>query len=552
MISVFLKKSSFTLLGSQELGNPNFRSSFFVCLLIFTPEVILELIEDCLIELLGLMGQSNSSLSPPSMGFFLEKSEIEQFVFYPEQDLTLCLPDECLASIFQKLINEDRNTCSLVCSRWHHIESKSRQRLVLQARADISRLLPDLIMRFEHVTVLALKCSRKFPSIDNKDLTVIGKSFTHLKKIKLKGCIEITDEGVESFSLVCGPIKKFSCGSCGFGGKGLNSILKNCNELEDLTAKRLRRLDGQTERIGPGKGKLQRLCLKDLYNGQLFAPLLSGSKCLRTLILSRNSGYWDQILESSTENLQQLTELQIENMHLGDRGLMALSKCSKLEVFYMSRVSDCTDRGIYAVANGCRKLRKVHLDSGKSRRIGEEGLLSIATKCPHLQELVLMGIVTSVVSLNALASNCPVLERMALCNSDGVGDLEMSCISAKFTALKKLCIKNCPISDDGLVTIAGGCPSLIKLKVKRCKGVTSKSIYQLQTKRGSLIVAVDGGSQTAGEDDQSRSLQLGDDRVIRESTHVLCGSRGHLIKTKLGTVASNLLKGSFSGGQSHV
>ena len=63
-----------------------------------------------------------------------------------------------------------------------------------------------------------------------------------------------------------------------------------------------------------------------------------------------------------------------------------------------------------------------------------------------------------------------------------------------FIALKKLCIKNFPISDDGLVTIDGGCPNLIKLKVKRCKGITSKSIYQLQTKRGSLIIVVDGGS----------------------------------------------------------
>lgn len=496
------------------------------------------------------MGQSSSSLAPPPMGLFLENNEVEQFGVDPEQDLIVYLPDECLASIFQKLTNEDRNACSLVCSRWHRIESKSRQRLVLRAPTELSSWLPALITRFEHVTVLALKCSRKFPSIDNKALSLIGKSFTHLKKIKLKGCIEITDEGLESFSLVCGPIKKFSCGSCGFGAKGLNSILKNCNELEDLTAKRLRRLDAQTERIGPGQGKLQRLCLKDLYNGQLFAPLLSGSKCLRTLILSRNSGSWDQLLEISTRNLQQLTELQIENMHLGDRGLMAVSKCSKLEVFYMSRVSDCTDRGIYAVANGCRKLRKVHLDSGKSKRIGEEGLLSIANKCHQMQELVLMGIAISVESLSALASNCPVLERMALCNSDSVGDKEMSCISGKFIALKKLCIKNCPISDEGLVTISSGCPSLIKLKVKRCKAVTSKSVCQVQTKRASLIVAVDGGSQTAGEDDQSRSLQLGDERVIRESTHVLCGSRGHLIKTKLGTAASNLLRGSFSGGQS--
>ena len=73
----------------------------FVCLLVvFTPEVIPKLIEDCLIELLGLMGQSYSSLSPPSLGFFLENSEVEQFVFNPEQDLSLCLQDEFLASIF--------------------------------------------------------------------------------------------------------------------------------------------------------------------------------------------------------------------------------------------------------------------------------------------------------------------------------------------------------------------------------------------------------------------------------------------------------------------
>ena len=106
------------------------------------------------------------------------------------------------------------------------------------------------------MTFLALKCSRKFHSIDNKDLTIIGKSFTHLKKIKLKGCIEITDEGIESFSLECGPIQKFSFGSCGFRGKGLNSILKNYNQLEYLIATRIIRLDGQRERIDLGKGKL--------------------------------------------------------------------------------------------------------------------------------------------------------------------------------------------------------------------------------------------------------------------------------------------------------
>ena len=90
---------------------------FVRLLVVFTPEVIPKLIEDCLIELLGLMGQSYSSLSPPSLGFFLENSEVEQYFFYPEQDLTLCLPEECLASIFQNHTNGDQNICSLVCTQ---------------------------------------------------------------------------------------------------------------------------------------------------------------------------------------------------------------------------------------------------------------------------------------------------------------------------------------------------------------------------------------------------------------------------------------------------
>ena len=106
-----------------------------------------------------------------------------------------------------------------------------------------------------------MKWFRKFSSIENKELSLIEIFFTHLKKIKLKGCIEIIDEGLDSFSVVCGPIKKFSYGSCGFGRKGLNSI-QNCKELEYLTTKRLITLDGPTETIGLGKGKLQILCLK--------------------------------------------------------------------------------------------------------------------------------------------------------------------------------------------------------------------------------------------------------------------------------------------------
>ena len=78
-------------------------------------------------------------------------------------------------------------------------------------------------------------------------------------------------------------------------------------------------------------------------------------------------------------------------------------------------------------------------------------MLTVASRCFGLQELVLMGVLITMASLTALASNCPVLERLALCNFDSVGDSKMGIIAAKFNALKKLCIKNCPISESGIV-----------------------------------------------------------------------------------------------------
>eukprot|EP00252_Welwitschia_mirabilis_P004696 TRINITY_DN14996_c0_g1_i1.p1 TRINITY_DN14996_c0_g1~~TRINITY_DN14996_c0_g1_i1.p1 ORF type:complete len:492 (-),score=76.23 TRINITY_DN14996_c0_g1_i1:788-2263(-) len=489
------------------------------------------------------MGQSSSS------SLIGHSGRVEPFEVNPE-DFSLNLPDECLALVFQKVGKGDRNSCSLVCRRWYFIEAKGRHRLALMAEQSLFSSLPSLTLRFENVTVLALKCSRKLRSIDDKTLTLVGKSFSSLKKIKLKGCLEVTDLGLESFSLVCSPLKKFSCGSCKFGAKGLNAMLRNCSELEDLSVKRLRRLEGESERIVPGQGRLSRICLKDLHNGQIFAPLIAGSHSLRTLILSRNTGYWDHLLDNITETLKLLTELQIENMHVGDRCLMSLSRCSRLEVLYMSKVFDITNFGVAALADGCRKLRKLHMDSSKSRRIGDEGLVAIATKCVQLQEIVLLGIDVSVVTLNALAANCPQLERMALCNSDAIGDEALLCISSKFTGLKKLCIKNCAISDVGLAKLATGCPNLIKLKVKRCREVTSRSVFHLQRSRGALVVSLDHGAETFVEDTKCISHTVEDERVIRSSTHVLCGSRTPFVKSTLSSVASSFIRRSNSSGPS--
>ncbi|XP_021276683.1 F-box protein SKIP2-like [Herrania umbratica] len=510
------------------------------------------------------MGQgSSSSSSWPGLGAGIGgKSN-----FCQSGDLSLTLPDECLAWVFGKLGCHDRNNCSLVCKRWRHVDSKARQRLVLVAGSDISPWLPSLFSRFSSISVLSLKCSRKLVSIDDDSLAHIPTLLPSLKKLKLKGCVDITDNGLRAFSMHRPPLlTKLSFASCGVGSRGIVSLLLNCPSLKDLTLKRLRKLDAQNTPLTLqdqeeeehqqsyfnnkfnanscySRNKLERLCLKDLHNARLFIPLLcSTAQTLKTLIVCRSSGNWDPVLLESLQTPSSIVEIQVENVQMGDPGLLAIStSCPHLQVLYLSRATDCTDDGLSAIANSCRKLRKLHIDAWcrfGSRAIGEAGFLSIAAKCPRLQEVVLMGVPITVSSLNVLASSCPVLERMALCNTDSVGDMEMQFIGAKFTALKKLCVKNCAISDSGVKAVGEGCPNLVKLKVKRCRGVTQATVSKLKIKRRCLMVSVDSGSMLL----DGHELDLEEEGMIPSAlpntnttgsassrTHVVCSSRGALL-----------------------
>jgi len=63
----------------------------------------------------------------------------------------------------------------------------------------------------------------------------------------------------------------------------------------------------------------------------------------------------------------------------------------------------------------------------------------------------------------------------------------------KCIALKKLCIKSCPVSNQGLEALANGCPSLVKVKLKKCRAVTMEGAEWLKNNRESLAVNLDNG-----------------------------------------------------------
>ncbi|XP_078430925.1 F-box protein At1g47056-like [Wolffia australiana] len=414
-----------------------------------------------------------------------------------DRDSSLDLPDECLAIVFQSLGPADRNNCSLVCKRWLSIEGQSRHRISLDARAALLEAIPTLFSRFDSVTKLALKCDRGSDSIGDEALALISARCPNLTRLKIRACREVSEVGMTSLAKNCPRLRKLSCGYCIFGSKGINAVLAHCPLLEELSIKRLR---GDTEEpVGGGDGDaafpaLKTICLKELYDGHCYGPLITGSPNLRTLKLFRCSGDWDKLFVELPKLVPGLVEVHLERLNISDRGLSALSSCADLEVLHLVRTTECTNAGLAVVAERCRRLRKIHIDGGKANRIGDEGLAAVARRCSNLQELVLIGVNPTALSLGLIAGNCRNLERLALCGSETIGDAEISCIASKCLALKKLCIKGCPVSNHGMEALAGGCPNLVKVKVKKCKAVTAEAADWLRTIRASLAVNLDVGA----------------------------------------------------------
>uniref|UniRef100_A0A2P2KK77 F-box domain-containing protein n=1 Tax=Rhizophora mucronata TaxID=61149 RepID=A0A2P2KK77_RHIMU len=462
------------------------------------------------------------------------------------------LPDECLACIFQSLGSGDRKRCSLVCRRWLRIEGQSRQRLSLNALADLLPLIPALFSRFDSVTKLALKCDRKSVSISDDALISISIRCGNLTRLKLRACRELTDAGMAVFAKNCKALKKLSCGSCNFGAKGMNAVLDNCASLEELSVKRLRGIttDG-AEPIGPGlaASSLKTICLKEFYNGQCFGPLIIGSKSLRTLKLFRCSGDWDKLLQVIADRVTGMVEIHLEKIQVSDVGLAAISNCSNLEILHLVKTPECSNTGLVSVAERCKLLRKLHIDGWKANRIGDEGLIAVSKNCPNLQELVLIGVNPTKFSLEMLASNCLNLERLALCGSDTVGDMEISCIAAKCVALKKLCIKSCPVSDCGLEALAGGCPNLVKVKVKKCRGVTCDVADRLRAARGSLAVNLDicehelhdASASDGGVQDIAGELPPAANQMLEQNIQSSSTTRSRSFKARLGLLSGRSL-----------
>ncbi|CAK8562465.1 unnamed protein product [Lathyrus sativus] len=438
------------------------------------------------------------------------------------RDYTDEIPDECLAGILQFLDAGDRKSCSVVSRRWLRVEGESRQRLSLNAEEKLLDFIPSLFARFDSVSKLALRCNRKSTSVNDDAMILISLRCKNLTRLKLRGCREITEIGMLGLAKNCKNLKKLSIVSCVFGVKGIHAVVYNSDVIEELSVKRLRGdsdEDGESV-YGNGCSSLKSICLKELGNGHSFMPLIIASKKLQTLKLIGCVGNWDTTL-ATVGKLNTLVEIHLEKVQVSDAGLIGVSKCLKLETLHLVKTPECSDAGLVAVAERCKMLKKLHIDGWRTNRIGDDGLISVAKNCANLQELVLIAMYPTSLSLAEIASSCLRLERFALCGIGTVTDADIECVAAKCIALKKLCIKGCPVSNIGIAAFASGCPNLVKLKVRKCVKVTGEVVGWLRGRRSSLafnfdhnqIEGLDGSGSDVGVQETTMAFPPIDNEV---------------------------------------
>ncbi|XP_048627984.1 F-box protein At1g47056-like isoform X2 [Brassica napus] len=439
------------------------------------------------------MGQSTSAagkiiLNGRRTKLLSSKSPIETDESEVSPDYTSYIPDECLALVFQFLNSGNRKRCALVCRRWMIVEGRNRHRLSLHARSGLITSIPSLFSRFDSVVKLSLKCDRRSVSINDEALAMISLRCRNLKRLKLRACRELTYKGMATFAENCKGLNILSCGSCDFGAEGVKAVLDHCSSLEELSIKRLRNFtDSSHEPIGPGlaASSLKSICLKALYIGECFGPVIAGAKNLRSLKLFRCSGDWDMVLEEMAVKEHGIVEIHLERMQVTDVALAAISNCSSLESLHLVKTPECTNGGLAGIAEKCKCLRKLHIDGWKANLIGDEGLVAVAKFCSKLQELVLIGVNPTTLSLAMLA------------------------VKSKCPSLRKLCIKNCPISDLGIENLANGCPGLIKVKIKKCRGVMGGCADWLRTVRPMLSVNADTVEPEGHEEGSNDAVEGG-------------------------------------------
>eukprot|EP01129_Flabellula_baltica_P013312 TRINITY_DN6151_c0_g2_i1.p1 TRINITY_DN6151_c0_g2~~TRINITY_DN6151_c0_g2_i1.p1 ORF type:complete len:340 (-),score=29.91 TRINITY_DN6151_c0_g2_i1:39-1058(-) len=189
----------------------------------------------------------------------------------------------------------------------------------------------------------------------------------------------------------------------------------------------------------------------------------------------------------SSMNAFQLVGLNLQdNTNISDGGMDVITRmCPNLTELNVVRCRKLTDTGIEVMVRNCQNLRSLDLCS----QVTERGLSAIARCCPGLMHLSLRNCfsvpalttgldmitrqctalrsldlgscwILSDSILELIARNCPMLETISLHGCNQITDIGIQLLIRGCTKIHGMDLSSCPVSDQGLFSIAQSCPEI--------------------------------------------------------------------------------------------
>ncbi|PAV74822.1 hypothetical protein WR25_11835 isoform A [Diploscapter pachys] len=309
-----------------------------------------------------------------------------------------------------------------------------------------------------------------------------------LKQLSLKGCENVQDSALRSFTAKCANIEHLSLYKCKrVTDASCENLGKHCHKLRHLNLENCSAItDRAMKYIGEGCPLLTYLNISwcDNVQDRGVQHLLTHCPNLETLILRGCEGLTEQVFAPVVGNMGNLVKLNMLSCFVNDDTVKNISEgCPKLEYLCLSNCSQITDRSLNHLAAGCKNLTVLELSG--CVLLSDGGFVQLARACKKLERLDLedCSLITDT-TINSLSVNCSNLCQLSLSHCELITDESVHVLSEhNREKLQVLELDNCPMLTDSALSHLRHVRSLRRIALYDCQNISKEAINRYKHQR---------------------------------------------------------------------
>ncbi|VFQ58891.1 unnamed protein product [Cuscuta campestris] len=181
----------------------------------------------------------------------------------------------------------------------------------------------------------------------------------------------------------------------------------------------------------------------------------------------------------------------IDMKHLGDDDKYLEAMCrlavdqskGQLTELHIDRFA--TDELLHYISERSSKLRCLLIRNCQG--VGNDGLIAVAKKCPLLEDLHLVHVISAHNSIQAIGQSCPKLKSFTFTDCKNIYDTcnvnyDALAIAKSMPGLRHLRLVGDCMTKKGMEAILDGCPNLESLDIRRCLYVHGEIVDMIAKK----------------------------------------------------------------------